>query len=67
MAHTLGWIGTGRMGAEMAGRLIKAGNDVTVQNRTRSKAEAVSSLVVDTPPTSVTATSSSLWSRPMTT
>lgn len=49
MTHTLGWIGTGRMGAEMAGRLIKAGNDVTVQNRTRSKAEAVSSLVVDTP------------------
>ena len=31
MTHTLGWIGTGRMGAEMAGRLIKAGNDVTVQ------------------------------------
>lgn len=49
MSHTLGWIGTGRMGTAMAGRLIQAGNTVTVQNRTRSKAEALSDHVVDTP------------------
>jgi 3-hydroxyisobutyrate dehydrogenase-like beta-hydroxyacid dehydrogenase len=33
----LGWLGTGRMGAAMAGRLIEAGNDVVVWNRTRAK------------------------------
>ncbi|GAB6987104.1 NAD(P)-dependent oxidoreductase [Nocardioides pyridinolyticus] len=38
---TVGWIGAGRMGAAMAGRLAKAGEDVTVWNRTRSKAEAL--------------------------
>src|SRR5262245_346261 len=35
----IGWIGTGRMGAAMARRLARAGNDVTVWNRTRAKAE----------------------------
>ena len=35
----LGWIGTGRMGFEMARRLAKAGCDLTVWNRTRAKAE----------------------------
>jgi 3-hydroxyisobutyrate dehydrogenase len=35
----LGWIGIGRMGYEMAGRLAKGGGDVTVWNRTRAKAE----------------------------
>lgn len=35
----LGWLGTGRMGAAMAGRLIDAGNDVAVWNRTQSKTE----------------------------
>ncbi len=35
----LGWIGTGRMGFEMARRLAKAGCDITVWNRTREKAE----------------------------
>jgi 3-hydroxyisobutyrate dehydrogenase-like beta-hydroxyacid dehydrogenase len=35
----LGWIGTGRMGFEMAKRLAKAGCDITVWNRTRAKAE----------------------------
>ena len=35
----LGWIGTGRMGFEMARRLAKGGCDLTVWNRTRSKAE----------------------------
>jgi 3-hydroxyisobutyrate dehydrogenase len=37
--HRLGWIGIGRMGFAMAERLAKAGCDITVWNRTRSKAE----------------------------
>jgi 3-hydroxyisobutyrate dehydrogenase-like beta-hydroxyacid dehydrogenase len=35
----IGWIGVGRMGHAMAERLAKAGADLTVWNRTRSKAE----------------------------
>ena len=35
----LGWIGTGRMGFALAGRLLDAGHDVAVYNRTRAKAE----------------------------
>lgn len=35
----VGWIGTGRMGAPMARRLARRGVDLTVWNRTRSKAE----------------------------
>jgi 3-hydroxyisobutyrate dehydrogenase-like beta-hydroxyacid dehydrogenase len=35
----IGWIGIGRMGYAMAERLAKGGADVTVWNRTRSKAE----------------------------
>jgi 3-hydroxyisobutyrate dehydrogenase len=35
----IGWIGAGRMGYEMAGRLAKGGADVTIWNRTRAKAE----------------------------
>lgn len=35
----VGWIGTGRMGYEMARLLAKGGCDVTVWNRTRAKAE----------------------------
>jgi 3-hydroxyisobutyrate dehydrogenase-like beta-hydroxyacid dehydrogenase len=38
---TVGWIGTGRMGAAMATRLARAGVDLHVWNRTRSKAEAL--------------------------
>jgi 3-hydroxyisobutyrate dehydrogenase len=38
-AHRLGWIGIGRMGYAMAERLAAAGCDITVWNRTRSKAE----------------------------
>jgi 3-hydroxyisobutyrate dehydrogenase len=38
-AQKIGWIGTGRMGLPMAERLLKAGHDVTVWNRTRAKAE----------------------------
>ncbi|MBO0821660.1 MAG: NAD(P)-dependent oxidoreductase [Nocardiopsaceae bacterium] len=36
---TVGWIGTGRMGYQLALRLLRAGYDVTAWNRTRSKAE----------------------------
>jgi len=35
----LGWIGTGRMGYEMAARLGRAGCDVLAWNRTKAKAE----------------------------
>ena len=35
----IGWIGVGRMGAPMAARLVRAGHDVSIWNRTRSKAE----------------------------
>ncbi len=37
--RTVGWIGAGRMGAAMAKRLAQAGEQVTVWNRTKSKAE----------------------------
>jgi 3-hydroxyisobutyrate dehydrogenase len=35
----IGWLGTGRMGAELARRLLLAGCDVAVFNRTQAKAE----------------------------
>ena len=35
----VGWLGTGRMGAALARRLLEAGCDVLVYNRTRSRAE----------------------------
>jgi 3-hydroxyisobutyrate dehydrogenase len=38
-AQRIGWIGAGRMGLPMAERLIKAGYDVSIWNRTRAKAE----------------------------
>ena len=50
--RTLGWVGTGRMGYALAGRLLEAGCDVAVYNRTRAKAEPLAELgakVVDTP------------------
>src|SRR6478672_10201814 len=37
--NRIGWIGIGRMGYAMAERLAKGGADVTVWNRTHSKAE----------------------------
>jgi 3-hydroxyisobutyrate dehydrogenase len=37
----IGWIGAGRMGTPMAERLIKAGYDVAIWNRTRAKAESL--------------------------
>jgi 3-hydroxyisobutyrate dehydrogenase-like beta-hydroxyacid dehydrogenase len=48
----LGWVGTGRMGYALAARLLEAGCDVAVYNRTRAKAEPLAELgaaVVDTP------------------
>ena len=50
--HTVGWIGTGRMGYAMVARLVEAGCDVTVYNRTRAKAEPLAengAKIVDTP------------------
>jgi 3-hydroxyisobutyrate dehydrogenase-like beta-hydroxyacid dehydrogenase len=51
--HTLGWIGAGgRMGFAMAKRLLAAGHDVSVYNRTRSKVEPLAELgakIVDSP------------------
>jgi 3-hydroxyisobutyrate dehydrogenase len=35
----IGWIGVGRMGLPMAERLLKAGHEVSIWNRTRQKAE----------------------------
>ena len=43
-ALTVGWIGTGRMGAAMAARLARAGVDLTAWNRTRAKAEPLAEL-----------------------
>lgn len=48
----IGWVGLGRMGYPMAERLIAAGHDVHVWNRTRSKAEpleAKGAKLVDSP------------------
>jgi 3-hydroxyisobutyrate dehydrogenase len=48
----IGWIGTGRMGFALAGRLLDAGHDVAVYNRTRTKAEPLAergAKVVDAP------------------
>jgi 3-hydroxyisobutyrate dehydrogenase-like beta-hydroxyacid dehydrogenase len=38
----IGFIGLGRMGSGMAHNLLRVGNDVTVYNRSREKAEALS-------------------------
>ncbi|MFC1664163.1 NAD(P)-dependent oxidoreductase [Pseudomonadota bacterium] len=51
-ANTIGWIGVGRMGYAMAQRLLKAGCDVTLYNRTKSKAEPLREFgakIVDSP------------------
>ncbi|MFD1044743.1 NAD(P)-binding domain-containing protein [Kibdelosporangium lantanae] len=37
----IGWIGAGRMGAALARRLLDAGYDVAVYNRTASKTAAL--------------------------
>ena len=36
---TIGWIGVGRMGFPMADRLLAAGNELRIWNRTKSKAQ----------------------------
>ncbi len=49
---SIGWVGMGRMGYPMAERLVDAGYDVRVWNRTRSKAEplaAKGATIVDGP------------------
>ena len=50
--HKIGWIGTGRMGFALARRLLDAGCDLAVYNRTRSKTEPLAdagATVVDAP------------------
>ena len=49
---TVGWIGTGRMGYQLALRLLNVGYDVSAYNRTRAKAEPLAEFgakVVDSP------------------
>jgi 3-hydroxyisobutyrate dehydrogenase len=49
---TVGWIGAGRMGYQLAKRLLDAGYDVAVYNRTRAKAEPLTEFgatIVDHP------------------
>jgi 3-hydroxyisobutyrate dehydrogenase len=49
---TVGWIGAGRMGAALCRRILAAGTDLTVYNRTREKVSDLADLgatVVDTP------------------
>jgi len=51
-SQTIGWIGAGRMGYAMAKRLLDAGCDVSVYNRTRAKAEPLQeygATIVDSP------------------
>jgi 3-hydroxyisobutyrate dehydrogenase-like beta-hydroxyacid dehydrogenase len=48
----VGFIGLGQMGSAMAERLLRAGHEVTVYNRTRAKAkalEAAGAIVAETP------------------
>jgi 3-hydroxyisobutyrate dehydrogenase len=51
-APTVGWIGTGRMGYQLVLRLLTAGYDVAVYNRTRAKCEPLAehgAKIVDNP------------------
>ena len=51
-SHSIGWIGTGRMGYALVERLLESGCDVSVYNRTRAKAEPLAELgakIVDSP------------------
>lgn len=48
----IGWIGAGRMGFQLAARLLDAGHDVAVYNRARAKAEPLAergATIVDQP------------------
>jgi 3-hydroxyisobutyrate dehydrogenase len=42
--HRLGWLGTGRMGVALVRRLVTAGCDVSVYNRTKAKAQPLAEL-----------------------
>jgi 3-hydroxyisobutyrate dehydrogenase len=42
--RSIGWIGAGRMGTAMARRLVQAGHDLLVYNRTRAKTEGLVAL-----------------------
>lgn len=49
---SIGWIGAGRMGYQLATRLLTAGYDVAIYNRTKAKAEPLAALgatIVDSP------------------
>jgi 3-hydroxyisobutyrate dehydrogenase len=43
-SHSIGWIGLGRMGEAMAARLVKAGHEISVWNRTASKADPLAKI-----------------------
>jgi 3-hydroxyisobutyrate dehydrogenase-like beta-hydroxyacid dehydrogenase len=48
----VGWIGAGRMGIQLAGRLMDAGHDVAIYNRTRDKTSPIvqrGAVAVDAP------------------
>lgn len=50
--YRIGWIGIGRMGLELATRLLRNGHDLSVWNRTREKAAPLAELgatIVDRP------------------
>ena len=50
--RSLGWVGTGRMGYRLVTRLLEAGCEIAVYNRTRAKAEPLAELgatIVDSP------------------
>lgn len=42
--QSIGWIGVGRMGYQMVERLVKANHNVSIWNRTKSKAEPLAKL-----------------------
>jgi 3-hydroxyisobutyrate dehydrogenase len=49
---SLGWVGVGRMGRALVMRLLRAGHEVGVYNRTREKAadlESLGAVIVDSP------------------
>ena len=52
-ALRVGWIGAGRMGAAMAIRVVNAGEDLTVWNRTAAKAEPLADRGRRRSPTSI--------------
>jgi 3-hydroxyisobutyrate dehydrogenase len=52
LTYRLGWLGTGRMGSALAHRLLTAGCDLAVYNRTKAKAEPLMARgagIADTP------------------